>query len=97
MDWTRPALELVRRGRAFTPWPGLFTIRRSARVKLSGLSLVAGGSPPGLLLEAGPRLVVACGDAGAVAIKVLQAEGRRALPAAEFVRGERVSLGERWG
>jgi methionyl-tRNA formyltransferase len=96
VDWTRPALELVRRGRAFTPWPGLFTIRRSARVKLSGLSLVAGGSPPGFLLEAGPRLVVACGD-GAVSIATLQAEGRKLLSAAEFVRGERVSPGERWG
>jgi methionyl-tRNA formyltransferase len=96
VDWTRPALELVRRGRAFTPWPGLFTIRRGARVKLSGLSLVAGGSPPGFLLEAGPRLVVACGD-GAVSIATLQAEGRKLLSAAEFVRGERVSPGERWG
>jgi len=27
----------------------------------------------------------------------LQAEGRRALEAAEFVRGERVAAGERWG
>ncbi len=106
VDWTRSALELVRRSRAFTPWPGLFAIRRNSRVKLSGLALVEGGPwvregaekpSPGLLLEVGPRLVVACGDAGAVAIEVLQAEGRRALPAAEFVRGERVSPGERWG
>ena len=106
VDWTRPAPELVRRSRAYTPWPGLFTIRRNSRVKLSGLLLVEGGPwaregaekhSPGLLLEVGPRLVVACGDAGAVAIEVLQAEGRRALPAAEFVRGERVSPGERWG
>ena len=51
---------------------------------------------PGDLLEAGPRVVVACGE-GAVAIGTLQAEGRRALAAAEFVRGERVAPGERWG
>jgi methionyl-tRNA formyltransferase len=105
VDWTRPAVELARRSRAFTPWPGLFTTRRNARVKLSRLSPIARepwtregaeGSSPGTILEAGLRLVVACGEE-AVSIGTLQAEGRRALPAAEFVRGERVLPGERWG
>ena len=104
VEWTRPAIELARRSRAFTPWPGLFTLRRNTRVKLSGLSPVSRDSlgargskeSPGVLLEAGPRVVVACGE-GAVSIGTLQAEGRRALPAAEFVRGERVLAGERWG
>lgn len=105
VDWSRPAAELVRRGRAFTPWPGLFTLRRNTRLKLFQVSLETGGGSvregakgisPGTLLETGPRVVVACGE-GAVAIGTLQAEGRRALAAAEFVRGERVSPGERWG
>jgi methionyl-tRNA formyltransferase len=106
VDWTRRAPEMVRRARAFTPWPGLFTTRRNARLKLSHLSLVVDGawvregaaasSPPGTVLEAGGRIVVACGE-GAVAVATLQAEGRKALPAADFVRGERVAPGETWG
>jgi methionyl-tRNA formyltransferase len=105
VDWTRPAAELARRARAFAPWPGLFTIRRNTRVKLSRLSPIAlepsvreGAEEcsPGTVLEAGSRLVVACGE-GAVAIGALQVEGRRALPTVEFVRGERVQPGERWG
>ena len=105
VDWTRHAVELARRSRAFTPWPSLFTIRKNTRVKLSRLSPVASalwlrdgaeGSSPGTILEAGTRLVVACGE-GAVSIGTLQAEGRRALPVAEFIRGERVLPGERWG
>jgi methionyl-tRNA formyltransferase len=104
VDWMRPAVELVRRSRAFTPWPGLFTIRRNARLKLFHIFLAAEGGrmregaegSPGTILEAGPRLVVACGE-GAVSIATLQAEGRKPLSAAEFVRGERVSPGERWG
>jgi methionyl-tRNA formyltransferase len=104
VDWSRPAVELVRRGRALTPWPGLFTFRRNMRLKLSGLSPVsrdvfgARGSKesPGILLEAGSRVVVACGE-GAVAIATLQLEGRRVLAAIEFVRGERVAPGELWG
>jgi methionyl-tRNA formyltransferase len=74
------------------------------RLKLSGLSPVVrdayGGrgskEPPGVLLESDPRVVVACGE-GAVAIATLQAEGKKPLAAAEFVRGERVARGERWG
>ena len=62
VDWTRPALELVRRSRAFTPWPGLFTIRRNARLKLFHVSLEAEGEvregaegpSPGTILEAEP-------------------------------------------
>jgi methionyl-tRNA formyltransferase len=105
VDWTRPAADLVRRSRAFTPWPGLFTTRGNSRLKLSGLSLAADGPwaregaeapPPGTVLEAGSRVLVACGEA-AVAIATLQAEGRKALPAADFVRGERVAAGEIWG
>lgn len=102
IDWTRPAAEIVRRSRAFAPWPGLFTTRRSSRWKLSGLSLVARGPElrdgakgptPGTVMDAGSLVVVACGE-GAVAVATLQAEGRKALPAAEFVRGERLAAGE---
>ncbi len=98
VDWTRPAVELVRRDRAFTPWPGLFTFRRKTRLKFSGLSLATDqrvDAPPGTILSVSPSLVVACGD-GAVAVRELQVEGRKALPAAEFVRGERVAPGEVW-
>jgi methionyl-tRNA formyltransferase len=98
VDWRRPAAELVRRDRAFTPWPGLFTFRRKSRLKLSGLSLAQDQRPdaqPGTTLSLSPALVVACGE-GAVAVAALQAEGRKRLSAADFVRGERVAPGEVW-
>ena len=98
VDWSRPAIELVRRDRAFTPWPGLFTFRRKTRLKLSGLSLAADrrpDAPPGTLVSISPSLVVACGE-GAVAVGELQSEGRRRLPAADFIHGERVVPGEVW-
>jgi len=97
VDFGRPAAELVRRWRAFSPWPGLFAFRGEARVKLSGVREVAPRDPaqPGTVLEVGERLVLACGS-GAIGVEALQAEGRRALPAAEFARGERVTAGELW-
>ena len=96
-DFSRPAVELVNRLRAFTPWPGLFAFRGGRRVKLLAARAAAGraGAAPGEVLAAGEEIVVACG-AGALALARLQAEGRRPLDAATFVRGERVAPGERW-
>lgn len=98
VDWSRSAADLVRRDRAFTPWPGLFTFRRESRLKLADLSPAAAprsDAVPGTVLATSPVLVVACGD-GAVSVAMLQAEGRKRLPAADFVRGERVAAGEVW-
>jgi len=98
VGWAAPAIAQVRRDRAFTPWPGLFTFRRGARLKISGLQLVAeepAAGTPGTVLSVFPSLVVACGE-GAVAIRTLQAEGRKAASSADFVRGERVAPGEVW-
>ncbi|MFN7987781.1 MAG: methionyl-tRNA formyltransferase [Thermoanaerobaculia bacterium] len=96
-DFGRPALELARRLRAFTPWPGLFAFRAGKRVKLLEAREAPGraGAPPGEVLAAGEEIVVACGE-GALAVTRLQAEGRRPLDAGTFSRGERVAPGERW-
>lgn len=90
-----PAELLVRKARAYDPWPGLFTFRAGVRVKLLDLTVAASEGPPGTVIEAGERVVVAC-EGGAVAVSALQSEGKRALAAAEFVRGERVVAGEVW-
>jgi methionyl-tRNA formyltransferase len=96
-DFSRPAVELVRRLRAFTPWPGLFAFRAGKRVKLLAAREAPRlpGAAPGEVLAAGEEIVLACGE-GAVAVTRLQAEGRKPLDAATFVRGERVSPGETW-
>jgi len=96
-DFARPALELSRRLRAFTPWPGLFAFRTGRRVKLLAAREVAGraGDAPGTVLSAGDEIVLACGE-GALSVTRLQAEGRKPLDAGAFSRGERVLPGESW-
>ena len=96
-DFTRPALELVRRLRAFTPWPGLFAYRGGRRVKLLAAREAQGrmGATPGEVLAAGDEIVLACGE-GALSVTALQAEGRKPLGAGAFSRGERVVAGESW-
>jgi len=96
-DFTQPALELSRRLRAFTPWPGLFAFRARRRVKLLEAEEAPGreGAAPGEVLAAGETIVVACG-VGALSVARLQAEGRKPLDAGTFSRGERVAPGELW-
>lgn len=98
IDWALDASVLARKARAYTPWPGVFGFRNGARVKLTGVREAALGgasAAPGTVLEIGDALVLAC-RVGALAVSTLQAEGRRALPAKEFARGERLAIGETW-
>jgi methionyl-tRNA formyltransferase len=96
-DFSRPAADLVRRLRAFTPWPGLFAFRGGRRVKLLEAREAASraGAAPGEVLASGERIVIACGE-GALSLARLQAEGKKPLDAGTFSRGERVLAGETW-
>ena len=100
-DFRISALELDRRCRAFSPWPGLFTKWDGKVLKfLDVLPLPATAAP-----QAGPGLVVplsipeasvgvGTGD-GILGLSSVQLEGRRALPAAEFLQGYPQFLGAR--
>jgi methionyl-tRNA formyltransferase len=88
IDWSRPAIEIDRQIRGLSPFPGAWfmaeTPKGPLRVKalLSRIGLGAGA--PGELLD--DRLLIACGE-GAVRLLRVQAEGRRAQDADEFLRG----------
>ena len=97
LDWSRPALEISRRVRAFRPWPGAYTRWRGKR-----LEIVAAVSLPSAAPAAVGQVVVLDGDDVAVGINTgsgvlgvleLQLEGRRIIPAAEFARGQRDFIG----
>lgn len=88
-DWTTPAHELERRCRAFDPWPGLYTNWNGKTLKLLEVEPLPGDAAPGVVvgLNAGETPVgVGTGD-GMLGLKSLQLEGRRAVAAAEFLRG----------
>jgi methionyl-tRNA formyltransferase len=90
LDWRRPAVELERAVRAFTPWPGAeFEVPRSQgalRIKVLAAEVVAGAtdSAPGTVLD--DRLTVACGE-GALRLLKVQRAGKAALDAEAFLRG----------
>ena len=96
IDWTRPAVELARRVRAFNPWPSAFTRHGGRLLKVHRarpLSAPARAAP-GTVERADTVLRVATG-AGQLELLELQWEGRRRLAAADFVRGGGVGAGDR--
>jgi methionyl-tRNA formyltransferase len=93
LDFTRSAVELERRLRAFTPWPGAFTGLHGARLKVHRARVGTGKGTPGTVLTAGPGgLEVACGEGSLVLLDV-QLEGKRVMTAAEFLSGHKLAPG----
>ena len=92
IDWTRPAVEVDRRIRGLSPFPGAWFEHEGARIKVLGSTLADGGGAPGEVLD--DALLVACGD-GAVRLTRLQRAGKGAQDADVFLRGMPVARGTR--
>ncbi len=90
---SKPAAELARLARSVTPWPGAFTTWQSKLLKTPEVtpierdeSLEPGTCYP--LAAGDPRgaLACACGE-GALVLRVIQLEGKRAVSGADALRG----------
>ncbi len=96
VDWRLPALDIWRRVRAFTPWPGYYTRWGGKRLKI----IEAAPLPPektskvGQVMELASKEAfgVATGD-GVLAVLRVQLEGKQVLSAADFLRGQRDFIG----
>jgi methionyl-tRNA formyltransferase len=94
LDWTLPAQGLERRIRAFTPWPGGWTMLGDQLLKIHRARVGTGHGAPGTLVGSGEGLEVACGE-GVLVLLELQAEGKRRMPVSEFLRGHPLRPGTR--
>ena len=96
IDWRRPAIEIDRQVRALQPWPGAWTTLDDRRIHVRRAQAVTGvDDVPLAALMPGEEPCVACG-VGALALEVVQPEGRPTMPAAAWRRGlarEHVMLG----
>jgi methionyl-tRNA formyltransferase len=94
IDWNRPAAELARAVRAYTPWPGAYTYWRGRLLKIVSAHAVmlesAEEVKPGtvrLRKENGQQVLSVATGNGLLLVHNLQLEGRKAISASEFVRG----------
>lgn len=93
LDFSRPAVELERRLRAFTPWPGLYTTFQGQSVKLLGVRVGQGSGRPGEVLSASRDGIDLACSAGSLVVTQLQPEGKRPMDAAAFLSSRKVEKG----
>lgn len=94
LDFSLTAREIHNRIRGLNPWP-LATIQvgeKTLKVHASVLCTDAGGAA-GQVMESGKRLVVSCGDGKCVELLTVQAQGKKAMPAADYLRGNPLQVG----
>jgi methionyl-tRNA formyltransferase len=99
IDWVLPAREIWNRIRGLRPWPGAYTTFRGKNLHIWAAGRPGPGEPchlePGTLVAEHGRLLVACGQGTLLEAKEIQLEGRKRLPAPEFLNGVRLLPGEK--
>jgi methionyl-tRNA formyltransferase len=94
LDWTRPALELDRRIRAFNPFPGAFGLLEGNPLKIWQARPAPGAGAPGRILAISDGcLLIACGE-GALEVMEVQKAGGRRLPISAFISGHPLKAGD---
>ncbi len=96
MDFARTATESVNRWRGFQPWPGAFTTLRGKKLIVHRMAVAEVACPQGELRVEEDRLFAGCADSTLELLEV-QMEGKKRMPASDFLRGFQVMSGERVG
>lgn len=99
IDFSRSAQQIYDRWRGFQPWPGAYTSLHGRKLIVHRMSLAlhADATAPGVLRIAGDKILTGCGDARSLSLDEVQLEGKKRMPAAEFLRGFQLRSGERLG
>ena len=94
IDWNRPAAALHNQVRGLHPWPVATCTVGGKRMKLHQTAV--GGAcrgAAGTVVALNP-LSIACGDGNALILKEVQTEGGKRMPAADFLRGHPLAVGQ---
>jgi methionyl-tRNA formyltransferase len=93
IDWGKDAPGIKNLVRGMTPWPGAYSYLDEKLLKVYRVQNGSGSGTPGEVLAAGrDGIEVACGE-GSIIIHELQLEGKKRLPAAEFLAGCKLEPG----
>ena len=98
IDWGKSALEIERLIRGVINWPGAYTYYKGKIFKIYQAGILpefpTGVSEPGKIIRVGDEGILVTTGEGGLLIKELQLEGKRRMPAKEFISGHRIYTGE---
>src|SRR5216684_9106441 len=87
IEFHRPAAEICNRLRGFQPWPGAFTTFRGKNLRVWAARPVTTVLPSGELNVDGDRIFAGCGQATSIELLEVQPEGKKRMPARDFIHG----------
>jgi methionyl-tRNA formyltransferase len=97
IDFQLTAQEILNRLRGFQPWPGAYTSFRGKNLHVwvarTGQRALAQGE---IAVDSG-RLVAGCGAGSVLELLEVQLEGKKRMPATDFIHGYRPQPGEKLG
>ncbi len=96
IDWTMPADAIHSRVRGLSPWPGAFTFLNGKMIKIMASEIVAGSGEPGRLVAKDDATLDVGTGRDLLRIVTIQPEGKKPMPAADFLRGHRGLEGEKF-
>lgn len=98
IDWSQPAEKIGRLVRALDPDPGAYTYFRGKRVKVltARVTDVPQEDEPGTLMLMGKEGFLVNTGTTCIQPLLLQTEGKSRMSAAEFSRGQRIQISERF-
>jgi len=97
IDWGMSAKDIFNRVRGFQPFPTAFTYLQQAKLTiwnaLAADQTVIVGSPGQIVEAHGGDLLVQCGHDSTLKLIEIQPEGKRRMPARDFINGFRPETG----
>ena len=103
LDWQQTAARLFDRIRGVTPWPGASSRLRDRPLKIlwgrviEDEAVAEGGEPGTYLGLIESRMAVTCGEGTVLGLERVQRPGKKPIEALQFVNGEPIEVGERFG
>ncbi len=95
IDWQQSAAAISRQVRAFNPFPVAQSQLKEHTCRIWMATAEAGQAQPGEIVGVHDGILVGCGE-GLLRITELQAPGGKRMPAASFVQGHNLQLGDRF-
>ena len=98
IEWDRSAKEISDRIRGFQPFPASFSYRNERKITIwrTAVRDLVNAEPGTVASIDKETFDVACGDGSGLSVIEVQPEGKRRMPAADFVNGMRLKVGDKF-
>lgn len=93
IDWNDSAKNIVNKIRAFNPAPIAYATFENNPFKIYSAQISSLKGNVGEILKADKELVIGCAD-GSISLKVVQKAGGKMMNIADFLRGNKLAVGE---